>query len=254
MPHRSRIYAGGVDVSDGIGDAASVVSIWDITDLGDIKQVAEYHNREIDPLSFTRKVYQIALQWGSPILSIERNNMGGTVVDTLVETYGYTRLLDHVPNRHDEYNKRGIFSHTNVRYDAVTNMRYFVNLLRCVHIRSAGLVEELRTFVKHPNGVWKKQQGRNIWDDRVLSMMWCLFVLENGIAEKYYEILSRDRNGKVSQIIDENMFFEAIPVGELRASLDGYYYDEPPPMAFNSVNINLDTEDLNYLYGILPSQ
>lgn len=254
MPHRSRIYAGGVDVSDGIGDAASVVSIWDITDLGNIKQVAEYHNREIDPLSFTRKVYQIALQWGSPILSIERNNMGGTVVDTLVETYGYTRLLDHVPNRHDDYNKRGIFSHTNVRYDAVTNMRYFVNLLRCVHIRSAGLVEEMRTFVKHPNGVWKKQQGRNIWDDRVLSMIWGLFVLENGIAEKYYEILSRDRNGKVSQIIDENMFFEAMPVGELRASLDGYYYDEPPPLSFDSVNINLDAEDLNYLYGILPSQ
>lgn len=254
MPDKDHIYIAGVDVSDGIGDAASVVEVFDVTDLGNIRQVAEYHNREIDPLSFTRKVYQIALQWGSPILAIERNNMGGTVVDTLVETYAYTRLLDYVPNRHDDYNRRGIFSHTNIRYDAVVNMRYWVNLLHCVHLRSPGIVEELRTFVKHPNGVWKKQQGRNIWDDRVMAMIWALFSLENGVAEKYFEIITRDRNGKVSQIRDENMFFETMPLGELKASLEGYYYDEPPPLSFDTLNINLDPEDLNYLYGSDTSQ
>ena len=254
MPNQKRVYAAGVDVSDGIGDAASVVEVFDITDLTDIKQVAEYHNREIDPLSFTRKVYQIAMQWGSPMLAIERNNMGGTVVDTLIETYGYTRLLDYVPGKFDDYNKRGVFSHTNVRYDSVTNMRYWVNLLKCVSIRSPGLVEELRTFVKHPNGIWKKLQGKNIWDDRVMAMIWALFVLESGVAEKYYEVVDRDRNGKVSHIIDENMFVEALPVGELRASLEGHYYDEPPPFSFDSVNINLDPEDMDFLYGIITPQ
>lgn len=249
LPDKTHTYVMGVDVSDGIGDAASVAEIFDITDLSDIKQVAEYHNREIDPLSFARKIYQMAMQWGSPLVAIERNNMGGGVVDTLTETYGYNRLLDFVPNKHAEYNKRGIFSHTNIRYDAVTNMRYWVHLLKCVKFRGAGIIEELRTFVKYPNGHWKKQQGKNIWDDRVMAMIWALFALENGVAEKYYDIISRDRNGKVSHIVDENMFFESHPLGELRASLDGYYYDEPMPLSFDSKTIGFDPEDVSFLYN-----
>lgn len=246
FPDKSKVYVMGVDVSDGIGEAASVVEVFDITDLGMIKQVAEYHNRTAEPLTFTRKLYQMALQWGMPIIGIERNNMGGTVVDTLVSNYHYTRLIDYLPSKQADFTRRGIFSHTNVRHDAVLNMRYWVHMLKCVDIRSGSLIEEMRTFVKHSNGIWKKINGKNIWDDRVMAMIWALFSIENGIAEKYFDVYDRDRNGKVSKLTDPNMFYESMQLSELRQSIDPVYYNASP-VYFNTAD-SFTEADYKYLY------
>jgi hypothetical protein len=248
LPDKTHVYTIGVDVSDGIGEAASVAEVYDITDLGDIKQVAEYHNRQIEPLAFTRKLYQIALQWGSPMLAIERNNMGGTVVDTLVTSYHYTRLLDFLPSKQSDRNKRGVFSHTNVRHDSVLNMRYWVNHLRCVDVRSGGLIDEFRTFVKHSNGIWKKNGSRNTWDDRVMATVWALFVLENGIVEKYYDVYERDRNGKVSKLVDPYGFYEYAPISELTLAVDPVFKGQMP-VYFDPSAAEFSQEDINYLYA-----
>ena len=52
-PDPGRVYVAGVDISEGVGEAASVIQILDITDLADIEQVAVYHNTEINPHQFT---------------------------------------------------------------------------------------------------------------------------------------------------------------------------------------------------------
>ena len=54
----------GVDVAEGLGKDASVIQIFDITDLSKIEQVAMYHSNLIDPTDFTVVVSDIAKMYG----------------------------------------------------------------------------------------------------------------------------------------------------------------------------------------------
>ncbi len=201
-PVIDHVYTIGVDISEGISQAASVCQIFDITDLTDIEQVAIYHNNKLDPHSFAAKVFMIANQWGRPPLLIERNNCGGQVIDALIHNYQYTNLVDYIPDKKKIFDtRRGIYSHVNSRYKGIMNMRYWINTLRSVKINDIATIQELETFVRHPNGTWRKKQGEANFDDRVLAMVWGLFVLETDIAEKYLEIASFDEKGKPSKVL-----------------------------------------------------
>ena len=48
-------------------------------------------------------------------------------------------------------------------------------------------IEELRNFVRYPNGTWKARGGFH--DDRVMAMLYALFILEKEITERFFEIV-----------------------------------------------------------------
>jgi len=224
-PIPEHLYAIGVDVGEGIGQAASVAQVLDITDLTDIQLVATYHNNLIDPFHFGEVLYKMTFQWGRPMLAIERNNCGGQVIDALKQTHGYHNIIDHTPKtmgaKGNYYARLGIYSHTNSKYQGVINMRYWVNSLKAVKVYDVGLVQELETFVRYPNGTWKAKQGDYIYDDRVLALVWGLFVLETEIAQKYYDVPALDTRGKPLKIepvtIEEGKYFR----------LDRMFIDDP---------------------------
>lgn len=194
-PDSSRIYVAGVDISEGVGIDASVVQILDITDLKEIKQVAVYHSRHIPPLEFSNKVHNILKNWGSPLALIERNNCGAQVVDRLAFDIGYEKVVSYgakVANRVKP--QMGIIAHTNTKYKGVMNMRYFINDMRNVLIQDVETLKELKDFVRYPNGTWKAKSGYH--DDRVMSLMYALYVLEKELTERYFEILELDDHGK----------------------------------------------------------
>jgi hypothetical protein len=58
-PDIDRLYAIGVDVGEGIGRAASVAQILDVTDLQSIKQVGVYSSSRIEPYHFANKLSTI---------------------------------------------------------------------------------------------------------------------------------------------------------------------------------------------------
>lgn len=198
-PDSSRVYVAGVDISEGVGVDASVMQILDITDLKDIKQVATYHNRHIPPLEFANKVYTILKNWGSPLALIERNNCGAQVVDRLAFDMGYEKVVSYgakVANRAKP--QMGMIAHTNTKYKGVMNMRYFINEMRSVTIKDIDTLKELKDFVRYPNGTWKAKGGYH--DDRVMSLLYALFILEKELTERYFEILELDDHGKPSAI------------------------------------------------------
>ena len=198
-PDSSRVYAAGVDISEGVGVDASVIQILDITDLRDIKQVAVYHNRHIPPLEFANKVYTVLRNWGSPLALIERNNCGAQVVDRLAFDMGYEKVVSYgakVANRAKP--QMGMIAHTNTKYKGVMNMRYFINEMRSVTIVDIETLKELKDFVRYPNGSWKAKGGYH--DDRVMSMMYSLFILEKELTERYFDILELDDHGKPCSI------------------------------------------------------
>ncbi len=209
-PEKGHIYIFGVDVSDGVGSNASVIEIIDITDLTNIEQVAEYCNNKIEPYHFAKEIFDITHQWGMPYIMVERNSMGGQVVDALIYTHKYSKLVAYNADKND-VEKYGVYSHTNSKYESVTNMRYFMNSLQAVKINSIALIQELETFVKYPNGTWKKQGGDNVFDDRVMSFIWALFILHGPIIERYFNVLEYDTRGKPLKIeatdyVDENYY------------------------------------------------
>jgi hypothetical protein len=59
---------------------------------------------------------------------------------------------------------------------------------------------ELKNFVRYSNGTWGARPGADNWDDRVMSLVWALVILENELAEKYFEVQEYDDNKKPLKI------------------------------------------------------
>jgi hypothetical protein len=200
------LYSIGVDVAEGIGLANTVTQVIDITDLTDIKQVAMYTDNTLDPFHYSVKLNEIAKQWASPPLLIERNGPGGQLIDAMIHTHEYEQIVSYIPSMGKQKEsvtpRLGIFSHTNSKFNGVSNMRYWMNTLKAVKIYDKDTIKEFTTYIRQPNGVWKKQPGEGILDDRVESYMWALFILEPSIAQKYYEIAEVDDQGRPKKLVN----------------------------------------------------
>lgn len=248
-PDPERIYVVGVDVAEGVGENASVIQIFDFTDLKNITQVAVYSSNKITPYNFTTKLHEILQHWGNPLAAIERNNCGAQVVDNLYNQLGYNNLVHFSPsaNKSTNYSSRlGVVAHTNTKYKGVINMRYWINELRAVTFRDIKTINELKTFVRYPNGTWAaKRQGR-LLDDRVMSLIWCLIVLESSVTERYFEVAEYDENSKPLRLLP----FDHGVAKELVNPLSMYSNEKIgsnniPPIIFSEYNEqNSDIVDL----------
>lgn len=197
-PKEKNNYVVGVDVGEGLNQNATVCQILNITDITSITQDAIYYTRKISPYNFAQKLHDILQQWGRPPVLIERNGCGAQVIDSLKNNFGYENIVTWgtkgaISNDFKSSNKHGIISHQNSKIEAVTNMRYFLNEMRCIKLRDAKTLSELKDFIRHPNGTWSGRTA-NTLDDRVMSLVWALAILINDICKRYYEIISFDDN------------------------------------------------------------
>jgi hypothetical protein len=212
-PDIKKLYVIGVDVGEGIGRASSVAQVLDITDLKNIEQVAIYASPDIEPFHFANKLKLLIESWGLPPILIERNNCGAQVIDALYYTHQYEKIVGYSKvSEQDRYNKTrslGILSHQNIKFDGIQNMRYWVNHLQCVKINDASTISEFETFVRFPHGVFKKKSD-SFFDDRVMSLVWALFILEPSLCEQYFQIEHFDAQNKPLSIVSNN-YWEVYP-------------------------------------------
>ena len=201
-PRPERIISIGVDVAEGVGQDYTVSSILDITEPSNIFQTGEYASNKVQPWIFAEKLNKIARSWGRPFLCIERNKEGGQVIDALMNVHHYDNIV-HYTMKNDKrgtYQSPGIFCHSNSKYTGIQNMKYFVETKQAVSLYEKIAVTEFETFVRRPNKTWGARLGYN--DDRVMSLIWALVVLEKEIAERYFEVIEYDEAGKPYIIID----------------------------------------------------
>lgn len=202
-PDESHIYVFGVDIGEGIRQAASVVQVLDITDLTNIRQAAIFHDNLIDPPHFAEVLFKMSRQWGRPYMMIERNNQGVSVIDSLYNIYKYDHIVEHSPETQKGMARLGVYSHINSKYRGVINMRYWLNSMKVVELYDIGTVQELETFIRYPNGHWKKRAGEGVYDDRVMALVWALFILDPEVATNYFDIVAYDDRGKPLKIQTE---------------------------------------------------
>lgn len=202
QPTNGRIYAIGVDPAEGVGRNYSTVDVLDITNIKHIEQVATYGTNKLDPKTFAVKLIDIARKWGNPPLLVERNNHGQLVIDVL-QTYQYPNIVTYIPNAGDASQKyaerKGIMSHTNSKYHAIQNMRYFIGEKQYVQINDIDTVNEYEHFKRRDNGTWGADDQHT--DDRIISLMWALMILEMKIAKDYFDIVEKDAQGKPLKMI-----------------------------------------------------
>jgi hypothetical protein len=198
-------YVLGVDVGEGILRANSTIQVLNITDLTNIEQVAVYANNKLDPFDFAGRLVEIAHEWGRPPLMVERNNCGAQVIDALIHTHHYESIIKYTPNmgtfteKAEKDNRLGIYSHTNSKFNAMSNFRYWMGNLRTLKLYDKKTIQEFKTFVRQANGVWKKQSDKYL-DDRVDALIWALFILDTKVINQFHEVLESDGNGKPLKI------------------------------------------------------
>ena len=257
-----RFYSIGVDVGEGIGRANSCIQVVDITDVTNIEQVATYANNKLDPFNFAGRLVEIAHEWGRPPLLIERNNCGAQVIDALVHTHNYESIVKYTPSmgtftdKVDKDNRSGIYSHTNSKFNGMSNLRYWMSTLRTLKISDKRTIDEFKTYVRQPNGVWKKQSDRYL-DDRVEALIWSLFVLDTKVIEQFYEVVEKDGNGKPLKVLPLN--WDPFEVAESRVPKQEELYNrfgKTKQEAQNSIrnpaftgNKDRGTSDIDELIG-----
>ena len=253
-PKDDRMYVAGVDVAEGVDKDASVIQILDITDLTSIKQVACYHNNTISPSNFTGKLNDILIQWGRPLVCIERNNCGAQVVDNLRHIHDYDNIVSwgsaQVGRQRDQL---GIINHTNTKYTGTQNMRYWVNEMEVVQIRDIGLLKEFKHFVRNPNGTYSARKGAGFHDDRVMALVWALVILEKGLVEKHFEVVQVDSNNKplLLKYLDYGIKYYTNP-GSIYNDSDGS--NSALPALMSDRNVGMTEMEMLISQGFKPVQ
>jgi len=245
-PNENKVYTVGVDVSEGVGLDYSVIQVFDISDLTNIQQVATYANNNISPYLFTKKLFEILQHWGNPLAAIERNNCGAQVVDNLANEFSYKNIVTFAPEIKGRTAQRlGVVAHTNTKYKGIVNMRYWLSQNRCVTVRDIRLVNELKNFVRYPNGTWKARQG-DYHDDRVMSFIWSLIVLETSVAEKYFNITQYDDNERPLKLEEMDYGVKEFinPLSMYRNAKSNSNFDTLPIVFDNTQGESSDIVDL----------
>lgn len=249
-PNPNGVYIVGVDVAEGLGENYTSIQVFDLQDLTNIEQVATYNSNTIPPITFTKKLREILAQWGNPLVAIERNNCGGQVIDQLFQSFNYNNIVTYGAGASGKSAtlKRGITSHTNVKFKGVMNMRYWLKEQKAVSIRDEETLKELKNFVRYPNGTWKGRPGADIYDDRVMSLVWALMVLDNELVEKYFNVEKYDENKRPLVIKNYRGNNYAIKdFGSMYHGMSNINQGLPDPFVFSlpgEDNTNSDLEEL----------
>ena len=134
------------------------------------------------------------------------------------------------------------------------NMRYWINQLNVVKIRDKNTLNELENFVRYPNGTWAARLG-DYFDDRVMSLLWGLMILENTITERYFDIVELDKYGKPLKMTPGDYTPRNFSDPLSLYSNEKYTHNSEMPVIFTDLNNNEDIDaDLNDLVekGWLP--
>jgi hypothetical protein len=190
-------YAASGDISEGTGGDESVLYVWDISDLADIRMCAEFSSSSVSLVEFAYVASKMLALYNNPVFIAERNGVSSGMLDSLKITYKYPNIVAEGKN-----GEAGVFSHVQVKgksclwaKDMVMTQGFGFTLY------DKELLDEFSTFVK------KDLKGIHLvyaalppaHDDHVMSFIWLCYLLQNDIIEKYFIVAStfKDMFGNV---------------------------------------------------------
>ena len=181
---KDRTYAASGDIAAGGGGDFSVLYIWDITDLGNIRLCAKFDNDKISIPEFAYVTIKMLKLYGNPYYICERNGVGSGYIDILRCTYQYQKIVTEGKN-----NDYGVYSHVSIKSKACLWTRDMMTTQGFnFKIYDKDLIDEMSTFVKKDSKsayiTYTALDGAH--DDHIMSFIWLCYILQSDIIEKYY--------------------------------------------------------------------
>ena len=181
---KTRTYVASGDISEGVGGDASVLYVWDISDLRNITMCAKFSSNVVSVVEFAFIVSKILALYGNPYFIAERNGISGGTLDSLRITYKYPRMTAE-----GKSGEPGVFSHVSVKGKACIWAREMLMTSGFgFTIYDKDLLDEWTTFVKKDTKgvfmVYNAVAGSH--DDHIMAFIWLCYILQSDIIEKYY--------------------------------------------------------------------
>jgi hypothetical protein len=193
-------YLISADVARGDGEDFSAFQIMDVDNL---EVVAEYRGKATIDL-FSKFLFDVGKEYGSPLLVVENNNIGYAVLGKLID-FGYENIYysakgsgDHVDSLIAETVSNavpGFATSQKSRPLIIAKLEEFIRN-KLIKIKSKRLVSELRTFVWH-NGRPQAMKGCN--DDLIISLAIACWVRDTAI-------ITNRRNDEYKKAMIGSMF------------------------------------------------
>ena len=181
-----KTYLASADISEGIGGDSSVLYIWDVTDLSNIKMCAKFSSSTISLVQFAYVTRKILALYGDPWLAAERNGVSAGTLDALRITYGFSKIASE-----NKKNEPGIYSHVTIKGAACLWAREMMTTDGFgFTLYDKDLVDEFRIFVKKDtkgvHNVYQALPGTTSHDDHIMAFIWGLYLLQKDLIDKYF--------------------------------------------------------------------
>lgn len=196
------VYMASADISEGVGGDSSVLYVWDVTELSNIRMVAMFSSDKTSLVEFAFVVSKILAVYGNPWLFAERNGVSAGMLDSLRITYGYQNIAAESKD-----NQPGIYCHITVKEKACIWAReMFTTDGFGFTLMDKELIEEFGTFVKKDNkGVHVVYAApRPAHDDHVMTLVWGCYALSKDIVDKYFNVVEY-RTSTLGQIYPKRL-------------------------------------------------
>jgi len=174
LPEPGRAYIGVFDVSEGVGNDYSALSIIDVSEFP-YKQVAKYRSREVTPLMFPDVIYRFCKFYNNAYVLGETNNIGQQVVNSLFMDLEYENVIaTFTKNKNIKvgggFSVRsafGIRTTKSVKKIGCSNLKTIVESNKLI-INDFETIEELTTFVEDKD-TYKAEEGCH--DDLAMTLV-----------------------------------------------------------------------------------
>ena len=173
-PDPRKSYICVFDVSEGVGQDYSALSIYDVSQLP-YRQVAKYRSREVTPLMFPDIIYRFCKWYNNAYVLGETNNIGQQVVNSLFMDLEYENVIaTFTKNKNIKvgggFNTRsafGIRTTKSVKKIGCSNLKTIIESDRLL-ITDFETIEELTTFIEDKD-TFKAEEGCH--DDLAMTLV-----------------------------------------------------------------------------------
>jgi hypothetical protein len=212
-PDPRRLYICVFDVSEGVGQDYSAISMFDVTEMP-YRQVAKYRSREISPLMFPDVIYRFARWYNNAYVLGETNNIGQQVVNSLYMDLEYENVIaTFTKNKNIKvgggFSVRsafGIRTTKSVKKIGCSNLKTIVESNKLL-ISDFETIEELSTFVEDKE-TYKAEEGCH--DDLAMTLVLFGWL----ITQPYFKDLTNsDIRRNLSQETMKDVHDDLLPAG-----------------------------------------
>lgn len=187
LPKRGQTYLIGADVGEGVGLDFSVILVFDVTSMDNMRLVAQFSSPDITTTTFAYYLVKTALFYHNASISMECNSIGKSVIDYLYGIYQYDNLVS-IKNK-DKVLRKGIFSQHSIKMEACLWLREFLANDKIKYkLRSQELIREIEYFEKKDSVKMIFQAAGGKHDDFVMSLIWAVFTLNPKYCERYFNV------------------------------------------------------------------